>query len=96
MDPNLGKPIVCDLAEVKEPEVPSLDATNPILPEEWVAALRQAFLERFQTTTRILDLSSLHTDSTLLSKGFYIPLNRTAVFSTFIAILQENNAVVGL
>uniref|UniRef100_A0A183T7K5 Nuclear RNA export factor 1 n=2 Tax=Schistocephalus solidus TaxID=70667 RepID=A0A183T7K5_SCHSO len=92
MDPNSGKPIVCDLSLVREPEMPPLPAGSQTLPDQWIEALRQCFTERFQTTTRVLDLSSLHTDPTLLSKGLYIPLNRTSVFSTFVSILQENSA----
>ncbi len=65
-----------------------------LLPAHWIDALRECFKERFQTTLRILDLSNLHNDLTLLNRGFYIPLDKTPVFSSFIAILQENNAQV--
>ncbi|KAL7053063.1 hypothetical protein AAHC03_026105 [Spirometra sp. Aus1] len=92
MDPNSGKPIICDLSLVREPEMPPPSPGSQALPDLWTEALRQCFTERFQTTTRVLDLSSLHTDPTLLSKGLYIPLNRTSVFSTFVSILQENSA----
>lgn len=70
--------------------------TATLLPEAWMAALRECFKERFQTTTNVLDLSSLHTDLTLLNKGYFIPLNKTVVFSSFVAILQENDAKVSL
>lgn len=93
-DPNTDKVLSCDLTISREPDVPPREGDATTLPEHWAEALRQCFLERFQTATRILDLSSLHTDPTLLSKGFYMPLNRTPVFSTFLSILQENSAQV--
>nr|CDS21420.1 nuclear rna export factor 1 [Echinococcus granulosus] len=98
INPVTGAPIVCDIKSCSEPEVPlaSTNANNGVtgalLPEAWMAALRECFKERFQATTNVLDLSSLHTDLTLLSKGYFIPLNKTIVFSSFIAILQENDA----
>ncbi|KAL5964507.1 Nuclear RNA export factor 1 [Taenia solium] len=97
-NPVTGAPIVCDIKTCSEPEVPmiSSNAKNAIaaslLPEAWMAALRECFKERFQTSTSVLDLSSLHTDLTLLNKGYFIPLNKTIVFSSFVSILQENDA----
>lgn len=98
INPATGAPIVCDIKPCSEPEVPTISANAnsgvaaPLLPDSWMAALRECFKERFQATTNTLDLSSLHTDLSLLNKGYFIPLNKTIVFSSFVAILQENNA----
>ncbi|VDD84209.1 unnamed protein product, partial [Mesocestoides corti] len=102
VNPNTGAPLVCDINPCREPEVPlnvsdaSAGSAPALLPSSWMDALRECFRERFQATTRVLDLSSLHTDLTLLSKGFYIPLDKTPVFSSFVAILQENNAQLAI
>lgn len=103
VNPNTNSPIVCDVKACLEPDVPASTMENSdariaasLLPESWMAALKECFKERFQLATNILDLSSLHTDLTLLNRGYYIPLNKNIVFSSFIVILQENNAKVSL
>ena len=104
-NPTTGQPILCDCRPCREPEVPtraqasgggdeSGAAPLNLLPDTWMEALRECFKERFQATSRVLDLSSLHSDVTLLNKGFYIPLNRVIVLSSLVAILQENSAQV--
>ena len=96
VNPTTGSTLVCDVRPCNEPDVP-LPATGSgagLLPEPWMNVLRECFKERFQATSRALDVSSLHTDISLLNKGYFIPLNKTIVFSSFIAILQENNAKV--
>nr|CDS25628.1 nuclear rna export factor 1 [Hymenolepis microstoma] len=99
VNPNTNTPIVSEVKACLEPDVPSSTMANPdagistaILPESWMNALRECFKERFQTTSNVLDLSSLHTDLTLLNRGYFIPLNKNIVFSSFLTILQENNA----
>ncbi|VDL53678.1 unnamed protein product [Hymenolepis diminuta] len=99
VNPTNNTPIICDVKACFEPDVPSSTFANAdagisaaLLPESWMNALRECFKERFQTTSHVLDLSSLHTDLTLLNRGYFIPLNKNIVFSSFLAILQENNA----
>ena len=94
---------MCHVKACLEPDVPGnslvksdVGIAASLLPEAWMAALKDCFKERFQITTNSLDLSSLHTDLGLLSRGYYIPLNKSIVLSSFIAILQENNARVSL
>ena len=99
VNPATGSAVVCDVRPCSEPEVPlptvgAANAGSGLLPEPWMNTLRECFKERFQVTSRVLDISSLHTDVSLLNKGYFIPLNKTVVFSSFIAILQENNAKV--
>lgn len=102
VNPTNNTPIICDVKACFEPDVPSSTFANAdagisaaLLPESWMNALRECFKERYQTTSKVLDLSSLHTDLTLLNRGYFIPLNKNIVFSSFLAILQENNARVG-
>ncbi|VEL32741.1 unnamed protein product [Protopolystoma xenopodis] len=99
-DPIEGKPLVIDLTVVPEPSVPSpninQDANSEIidssLPTTWLEALQRCFVERFQATSACLDLSSLHTDPTLLSQGLYLPLNKSSVADALVNILRQNNA----
>ncbi|CAH8587689.1 unnamed protein product [Schistosoma turkestanicum] len=97
-DPSQNSQFITDVTIVPEPRVPSLSDkknespnTSP-LPETWIEALKQCFVQRYQPTTRSLDLSSLHTDPTLLSQGLYLPLNKQAVVHTLITILKQNQA----
>ncbi|CAH8667553.1 unnamed protein product [Schistosoma margrebowiei] len=97
-DPNQGSQLITDITIVPEPRVPSSSDkrnespnTSP-LPETWIEALKQCFVQRYQPTTRSLDLSSLHTDPVLLSQGLYLPLNKQAVVHTLITILKQNQA----
>ncbi|VDP92576.1 unnamed protein product [Echinostoma caproni] len=101
-DPITGKDqLVTDLTTVPEPRVPSCPSNSTVLnigslfPDSWMEALRACFRERFQPTTRSLDLSSLHTEPTLLSQGLYLPLNRTSIVHAMISILKNNGAQVG-
>ncbi|CAL8082644.1 unnamed protein product [Calicophoron daubneyi] len=99
-DPIENKSLVGDISLVPEPRLPSSSNQAPsnyrdlnsALPEPWMDALRRCFLERYQPTTRTLDLSALHTDPTLLSQGLYLPLNRPAVVHALISILKDNGA----
>ncbi|CAH8656942.1 unnamed protein product [Schistosoma guineensis] len=97
-DPSQGSQLITDITIVPEPRVPSSSDkrnespnTSP-LPETWIEALKQCFVQRYQPTTRSLDLSSLHTDPVLLSQGLYLPLNKQAVVHTLITILKQNQA----
>ncbi|VDO83479.1 unnamed protein product [Schistosoma mattheei] len=99
-DPSQGSQLITDITIVPEPRVPSSSDkrnespnTSP-LPETWIEALKQCFVQRYQPTTRSLDLSSLHTDPVLLSQGLYLPLNKQAVVHTLITILKQNQAQV--
>ncbi|TPP56747.1 Nuclear RNA export factor 1 [Fasciola gigantica] len=104
-DPNNGRDqLVTELTPVSEPRVPP-SPSNPtptaqnigtLLPESWMEALRACFRERFQPTTRSLDLSSLHTEPILLSQGLYLPLNKSSVVHAMISILKENGAQLSL
>ncbi|KAA0189091.1 Nuclear RNA export factor 1 [Fasciolopsis buskii] len=104
-DPNnVRDQLITELAPVPEPRVPP-SPSNPtttaqnigsLLPESWMEALRACFRERFQPATRSLDLSSLHTEPTLLSQGLYLPLNKSAVVHAMISILKENKAQLSL
>ncbi|VDQ06206.1 unnamed protein product [Trichobilharzia regenti] len=95
-----GSQLVTDITMVPEPRVPSTsesksssESTNSTpLPETWIEALKQCFVQRYQPNTRTLDLSSLHTDPDLLSRGLYLPLNKQAVVHALIAILKQNQA----
>ncbi|KAF5398418.1 Nuclear RNA export factor 1 [Paragonimus heterotremus] len=99
-DPSDNKTIVGDITPVPEPRVPSAPSNlsqgsaglSNALPEAWMEALRRCFLERFQSVSRSLDLSSLHTDPALLSQGLYLPLNRAAVVHALVSILKDNAA----
>ncbi|GAA47337.1 Nuclear RNA export factor 1 [Clonorchis sinensis] len=104
-DPSDNKTFIGDITLVHEPRVPQSDTANLSstsgeltysLPDSWVAALRRCFVERFHAGTRNLDLSSLHTDPTLLSQGLYLPLNKTAVVHAMVNILKENAAKLSL
>ncbi|CAH8668306.1 unnamed protein product [Heterobilharzia americana] len=99
-NPHEASQLITDVTIVPEPRVPcisgkisgpeSLNSTS--LPETWVEALKQCFVQRYQPNTRSLDLSSLHTDPALLSQGLYLPLNKQVVVHALIAILKQNQA----
>ncbi|CAH8873329.1 unnamed protein product [Trichobilharzia szidati] len=95
-----GSQLITDITIVPEPRVPSISdkmsrsesINSTPLPETWIEALKQCFVQRYQPNTRTLDLSSLHTDPDLLSQGLYLPLNKQAVVHALIAILKQNQA----
>lgn len=99
-DPTSNILLGVDMSTVYEPRVSNVSnssGSNGVpssLPIHWIDALRQCFLQRFQLNTRSLDLSNLHLDSSLLSQGLYLPLNRDVVVSALVNILRENKAQV--